>query len=117
MNYSELKSLLTKNKIKVKKAAEIAGYAENSFKIAFEDGTMSYSKVPGICELIGISPNEFFGWPQKEEVSGNGNYASHISGGNTQNSNEAIHALKDQLKEKDKQIDRMLKIIEKNKFK
>ena len=71
------------------------------------------------CEAIGISPNELFDW---EGVNLNsGVYASNISGINTQNSNEAIIALKEELreqraviKEKDKQIGRLLKIIEKN---
>ena len=116
MDYNELKSLLTKNGIRIKDAAERAGYAENSFKTSYEDGTMSYSKVLLLCELAGISPNEFFGW-KEESFMPSGNYASHVSGGNTQNSNEAIKALSSQLKEKDKQIDRLFKIIEKNKLK
>ncbi len=122
MVYNRLKTLLTKNKKKVKDAAKIAGYAENSFKVAVEDGTMSFSKVPILCEFIGITPNEFFGW--ESTPIGGGNYASHISGGNTQNSNEVIQALMTELKkktgiikEKDKQINRLLTIIERNKFK
>lgn len=124
MIYNELKSLLTKHKKKVKDAAKVAGYAENSFKVAFEDGTLSFSKVPLLCEFIGVSPNEFFGWNDDTSAIGSGNFASHISGGNTQNSNEAILALKDELKEqraiikeKDKQINRLLTIIERNKLK
>ena len=124
MIYNELKSLLTKHKKKVKDAAKVAGYAENSFKVAFEDGTLSFSKVPLLCEFIGVSPNEFFGWNDDTSAIGSGNFASHISGGNTQNSNEAILALKDELKEqraiikeKDKQINRLLTVIERNKFK
>jgi hypothetical protein len=121
MNYSELKALITKNKKKVKDAAKIAGYAENSFKVAYESGTMSFSKVPLLCEYIGVTPNEFFGWGDGMTAT-NGNYASHISGGNTQNSNETIIALREELKEKggiikekDKQINRLLGIIEKGK--
>lgn len=117
MIYNELKSLLTKHKKKVKDAAKVAGYAENSFKVAFEDGTLSFSKVPLLCEFIGVSPNEFFGWNDDTSAIGSGNFASHISGGNTQNSNESIKAFNNQLKEKDKQIDRLLKIIEKNQLK
>ena len=98
MDYNELKSIIQKNKKKVKDAAKIAGYAENSWKVAYEDGTMSFSKVPLLCEFIGISPNEFFGW--ESTPIGGGNYASHISGGNTQNSNEVIQALMTELKEK-----------------
>ena len=123
MVYNRLKTLLTKNKKKVKDAAKLAGYAENSFKVAVEEGTMSFSKVPILCEFIGVTPNEFFGW-ETDSVGGNGNYASNIRGGNTQNSNKAILALREELKsqraiikEKDKQINRRLTIIEKNKLK
>ena len=118
MIYSELKSLLTKNKRKVKEAAELAGYAENSVKVAFEDGTMSFSKVPLLCQLAGISPNEFYGWGR--DGNGNSDYDSTILGVNAQNSDQAILALREELnaqraiiKEKDKQINRLLAIIEK----
>lgn len=110
MNYNELKSLLTKNKIKVKEVAKLTGYAENSFKVAFEDGTFSFSKVPILCEILGISPDEFFGWPRAEAHGGN--YASNVSGGNTQNSTDAITALAEQLREKDRQIAKLLKALE-----
>lgn len=122
MDYSELKSLLTKNNVSVNEAASLLGYKEeNSFKPSFVSGKMYFSRVPLLCKLAGISPNELFGW-EVEGVSGSGNYASHISGGNTQNSNEAIIALKEELKEKggiikekDKQINRLFGIIEKGK--
>lgn len=124
MDYNELKSIIQKNKKKIKDAEKIAGYAENSFKVAYESGTMSFSKVPLLCGYIGITPNEFFGWGEESQSFGNGNYASHVSGGNTQNSNEAILSLREELKEKggiikekDKQINRLLGIIERNKFK
>lgn len=57
-----------------------------------------------------MTPNEFFGWNSEAT----GNVATNIFGGtNTQNSNEAIKALGDQLREKDRQISRLLAIIEK----
>ena len=64
-----------------------------------------------LCQILGISPNELLGW----EAAPGGNYAAHIGGSNTQNSTEAITALSAQLKEKDRQIDRLLKIVEKGK--
>ena len=117
MNYNELKAHLTKEKITVKQAALQLGFSnENNFKPSFESGALPFSKVPLLCQLAHITPNELFDWNESNLV-GNGNYASHITGGNTQNSNESIKVLKDQLNEKDKQIDRLLKIIEKNKLK
>ena len=117
MDYNELKSLLTKNNVSINEAASLLGYKEeNSFKPSFVSGKMHFSRVPLLCKLAQITPNEFFDW-EVDGVGGSGNYASHIIGGNTQNSNEAIKALKDQLKEKDKQINRLLAIIERNNLK
>lgn len=124
MDYSELKSHLTKEKITVKQVALQLGFSnENNFKPSFESGALPFSKVPLLCQLAHISPNELFDWDESNLV-GNGNYASHISGGNTQNSNESIQALREELKsqraiikEKDKQINRLLVIIERNKLK
>ena len=62
------------------------------------------------------------GW--ETAVGGSNIYAANISGVNNQNSGEAIVALKDELKEqraiikeKEKQINRLITIIEKNKSK
>ena len=81
------------------------------FKRGIEKGTLPINKVVPLCQILGISPNELLGW----EAAPGGNYAAHIGGSNTQNSTEAITALSAQLKEKDRQIDRLLKIVEKNK--
>ena len=80
-----------------------------------KNNSLALRFIKPLCYALGISPNEFFGWEDSNSISGV--YASNISGINTQNSNEAIKALKDQLKEKDKQINRLLGIIERNKFK
>ena len=81
-------------------------------KKAFEEKTLQWKRMESLCKIFGITPNQFTGWPAEAQV-GSGNYASNITGGNTQNSNEAIKALKDQLKEKDKQISRLLSMLEK----
>lgn len=111
MNYNELKFLAESKNIMIKDLAEKIGMTSNGLKRAVEKQTLPMDKVISLCQILGISPNELLGW----ETAPGGNYAAHIGGSNTQNSTEAITALSDQLKEKDRQIDRLLKIVEKGK--
>ena len=116
MTYNDLSFLVKEKGMSIKSLAKDIGMTSTGLKKAFEEKTLQWKKMESLCGIFGITPNQFMSWPSDVQV-GSGNYASNISGGNTQNSNEAIRALKDQLKEKDKQIDRLLKIIEKNKLK
>lgn len=123
MNYNELTFLAKEKNITLTSLAKEIGMTPTGFKPAIERKTLPWEKIETLCGILNITPNDLFGWSQ-ESVSGNGNYAANISGGNTQNSNEAILALREELKsqraiikEKDKQINRLLAIIEKNKLK
>lgn len=91
--------------------AKQIGMTLTGFKPSIENGTFPINKVLPLCQMLGISPNKLLGW----EAAPGGNYAEHIGGSNTQNSTEVITALSAQLKEKDRQIDRLLKIVEKGK--
>ena len=115
MTYNDLSFLVNEKGISIKSLAKDIGMTSTGLKKAFEEKTLQWKKMESLCEIFGITPNEFFGWATP--TAGSGNYASHISGGNTQNSNEAIAVLASQLKEKDRQIERLMKIIEKNKLK
>lgn len=121
MNYNELSFLAKEKDITLSTLAKEIGMTPNGFKPAIERKTLPWGKCDLMCSILGITPNELFGW-NTCIAAGNGNYASNIIGGNTQNSNEAIIALREELKEKqsiikekDKQINRLLGIIEKGK--
>ena len=116
MNYNKLKCIAGENGYTMEMLAEKIGISTAGLKKGIESVKLGWNYICKICDTLSISPNQFFGWEEETPSVGSGNFASHITGGNTQNSNEAIKALKDQLKEKDKQIDRLLKIIEKNKM-
>lgn len=111
MEYNDLMILAKQKKILQKNLCQQLNLTPAGFKRGIENGTLPINKVLPLCQILGISPNELIGWSSPLV----GNYASHIEGPNTQNSNEVISALSEQLKEKDRQIDRLLKILEKNK--
>lgn len=118
MIYNDLFFLAKEKGISIVGLAKDIKMTSNGLKKSFESKKLPWEKIEALCEIFDLTPNQLLGWPdESKNGNGNGNYASHISGGNTQNSNEAIKALKDQLKEKDKQIERLLKIIEKNRLK
>lgn len=111
MEYNDLMILAKQKKILQKDLCQRLDITPAGFKRGIEKGTLPINKVVPLCQVLGISPNELLGW----ETAPGGNYAAHIGGSNTQNSTEAITALSAQLKEKDRQIDRLLKIVEKGK--
>lgn len=111
MEYNDLMILAKQKKILQKDLCQRLDITPAGFKRGIEKGTLPINKVVPLCQILGISPNELLGW----ETAPGGNYAAHIGGSNTQNSTEAITALSAQLKEKDRQIDRLLKIVEKGK--
>lgn len=119
MNYNELKFLGKSKNLSIEDIAESLGLTSNGFKRGIETGSFPISKVSQLCQLLGITPNELFG--SQPILSSTGIYAANITGGNTQNSDEAIRALREELKEKramlkekDNQIDRLLSLLEKS---
>ena len=112
MTYNDLSFLVKERGMSIKSLAKEIEMNSTGLKKAFEEKTLQWKRMESLCKIFGITPNQFTGWPAEAQV-GSGNYASNITGGNTQNSNEAIKALKDQLKEKDKQIGRLLSLLEK----
>lgn len=120
MKYNKLKSILNERKITVADFSAQLKMTRQGLQKSLDNELLPYEKILQCCRLLSITPNEFFDW--EEPVAGV--YASNISGINTQNSNEAIQALREELKEKraiikekDKQINRLLTIIERNKLK
>lgn len=110
MNYNDLVILAKQKKLSVTEFAKQIGMTRQGLQTATTNQTMAMDKIINVCRVLGITPNEFFEW--EDSNASPGVYASNISGINTQNSNEAIKALKDQLKEKDRQISRLLSLIE-----
>ena len=118
MDYNDITNLAKRKKITLSILAKECGLqSRQGLQSSIQGKSIKMENIELLCNYLGFSPNQFFGWEEETPSVGSGNFASHITGGNTQNSNEAIKTLRDQLKEKDKQIDRLLKIIEKGKMK
>ena len=111
MNYNDVAILAKQKNLTVTQFASEIGLTRQGLQTAINNKTMAMDKVINLCNILSISPNDFFGWEETEARPGV--YAANISGINTQNSNEAIKALNEQLKEKDKQIGRLLTLLEK----
>ena len=116
MNYNDLVILVKQKKLSVKEFAEQIGMSRQGLQRSLDMYKLPYDKVVECCKLLGLTPNEFFEWETAAGI--NGVYASNISGVNTQNSDTAILALRDelreqraQLKEKDRQIARLLDLL------
>jgi len=109
LSYTELMDILDDKNILQKDLAESLEMSRVGFKGAIENGTLQISKVNDLCRIIGISPNDFFCYS-----GSNGNHQTQNGGiGNTQIVETGFEALKEQLKAKDSQIDRLLKLLEK----
>lgn len=101
MTYSELKDYAEAKRISLKSIADMLDMSPRGMQQSFENQTLSIKKVISLCELLQISPNEFFGWKSNM-------VAQQIQTGcvgNVQNmDSNALSLLKEQLQIKDKQL-------------
>ena len=61
MEYSELKKIAESQKIELKGLAEEIEMTAYGFRRAVENETLTVSKLRKLCNLLGISPNDYFG--------------------------------------------------------
>ena len=101
MTYSELKDCAEAKKISLKSIADMLNMSSRGMQQAFENQTLSIKKVVSLCELLQITPNDFFGW--KSSV-----VAQQIQTGCVGNAQymdtRALDLLQEQLSIKDKQL-------------
>lgn len=60
MNYENLKEYAKNKRILMKEIAESLGVTQNGLKFSIENGTLPANKLKKLCEIVGITPNEFF---------------------------------------------------------
>lgn len=109
MNFNDLQNVCRKNKITATSVAEHLGLSYYGFKKALNNKTLAIKHVEEICNLMCITPDEFFG------LKKNGNMQTQNGGiGNTQFMDAGtVSVLQDQLKKKDEQISMLLQLLNK----
>lgn len=108
MNYNELTFLAKEKKITMSQLANDIGMTLTGFRTSIEARKLPWEKMDILCKILQITPNELMDWPAMPT----GIYAANIKGNNTQNSTEALDLIAKQLDKKDKEIDRLLRILE-----
>lgn len=109
LSYTELRDILEDKNILLEDLAKKVEMTRVGFKGAIENQTLQISKVSTMCKYIGITPNYFFGFDDKNGIQQTQNGGV----GNTQIVDQGIEALREQLRAKDEQINKLLNIISK----
>lgn len=101
MNYNDLQELANSKKILMRELAVQMEMTYAGMKTAIENQTLSVKKIILLCEALGITPNQFFGWED-------GKCASQVQNGGVGNMQRINYssaaALQEQLRIKDEQI-------------
>lgn len=110
LTYSELSDICDAKRILLKNVAESSGLTYDGLRNGMIKQSLGMIKVLRICEAVGISPNQFFGW-NEEKATYNTNQVGMV---NNQNIGAAgIEILQQQLAIKDEQIKQLFELLKK----
>lgn len=109
LTYSQLLAVAERQNTTIKAIAQQIEYSPNGLRRAIENQTFPIGKVLQLCNLIGISPNEFFGIPATDRHISQ----TAIGFANTNNSDLVIQTLREELKQKNEQINSLLRLLPK----
>ena len=112
MKYTKLKSLLYQKEITVAEFCEKLQLTRQGLQKSLDNDLLPYNKVAKCCEILGISPNEFFEWEIEQAPPMPYMAAEGFMAGAPKS--KELSALLNQLAVKDREIDRLLRIIEAN---
>ncbi len=62
MNYNELKFIAESKNYMIKDLAAELEMTSNGLKRSIEGNNLTMEKITRLCQLLGITPNEFFSW-------------------------------------------------------
>lgn len=111
MSYSELSDICDAKRILLKNVAENSGLTYDGLRNGMNKQSLGMTKVLKICEYVGISPNQFFGY----ESIGQTFNTTQVGVMNSQNiSNSSVDVLHQQLSVKDEQIKQLLQLLNKH---
>lgn len=109
MTFNNLKIMCDNAHVTVTKVAQEVGISYDGLKKGINQQSLSFRYIPQLCQSLGITPNQFFGYTDKKGVCQTQNGGV----GNTQIVDQGIEALREQLRAKDEQINKLLNIISK----
>lgn len=110
MTYSELSDICDVKRILLKNVAESSGLTYDGLRNGMNKQSLGMTKVLKICEYVGISPNQFYGY----EAPGQTINTTQVGVMNSQNIGATnIEILHQQLSVKDEQISQLLKLLNK----
>lgn len=110
MTYSELSDICDAKRILLKNVAESSGLTYDGLRNGMIKQSLGMTKVLRICEAVGITPNQFFGW-NEEKATYN---TSQVGMVNNQNIGAmGVEILQQQLATKDEQIKQLLQLLNK----
>ena len=109
MDYEQFKNICKTNKIVMQNLAAAIGLTQDGLKKGLISGGLGIRYLVPLCNELSMTPNRFFGVPEQQTTTQTQNGGV----GNTQIVEAGITALQEQLKEKDRQIARLLDIVAK----
>ena len=110
LTYNELSDICDAKRILLKNVAESSGLTYDGLRNGMVKQSLGMTKVLRICQAIGITPNQFFGWGDEKST-----YSTNQVGVvNNQNIGAmGVEILQQQLATKDEQIKQLLQLLNK----
>lgn len=66
MTYSELSDYCKDNKIELKSLSQSIGITVQGLAKGMKKQSLGMTVISSLCEKLGITPNQFFGWNESE---------------------------------------------------
>lgn len=111
LTYSELQDICESRKILVKDLCSAIGMTYMGLKSGLERQSLGVKYVSAICEILKITPNQFFRLPDTTTVIGNN--VQQTGTFNLQQIQDGMDVLREQLAVKDRQIEQLLTLLNK----
>ena len=109
INYFRIKDIAASQNVTIRQLAKLTGMTETGFKISIDNGNFAIKNVILICQKLNITPNQFFGFESDATVTIN---QSGMQNSQTNNLS-SVSVLERQLEIKDKQIERLMNLLNK----
>lgn len=108
LTYSEIADLCADKRITFAALAKSAGMTPHGLKYAIQKKTLQSGVISTICNILSITPNQFFNW----EIDSSTFNTTQVGVMNSQNIGAAgIEILQQQLQTKDEQINQLHQLL------